>query len=81
MTPITPTLHDTMTVDLPEGELDGQRIERFTIGAVDPGHFREALRGRAIRPSTYTKFTLNGRLTTPTFTFAAIAVSQDQPNP
>lgn len=56
-------LREAMTVDLPEGELDGLRIDRFEIGKHDINNLREALRcGRGTRPGTYTRLTLNGRL-------------------
>lgn len=57
--------YDVMTVDLPDGELDGLRVERFTVGDSDFGdsdfaNFR--LGARATRPGTYTQLKLNGRL-------------------
>jgi hypothetical protein len=52
---------ERMTVTVPEGELDGLRIERFTVTADDPEHLYHMLHGgRQTRPGTYTK------LSTPT---------------
>ena len=57
------SLYDAMTVDLPEGELGGLRVERFTIAPHDPHNFLTALRsGRGTRPGTYTRLLLNGQL-------------------
>lgn len=55
-------LHEAMTVDLPEGELDGLKISRFTIEPYNLDNMRFALQGRATRPGTYTKLTLDGQL-------------------
>lgn len=52
--------HDAMTVDLPECEQDGLKIERFTIERDSIFNFR--LGSRATRPGTYTGLMLNGRL-------------------
>lgn len=55
---------DRMTVDVPEGELDGMRVERFTIteeAARGVQAMRLAMRGRSIRPGSYTKLTGDGR--------------------
>lgn len=56
-------LYDAMTIDLPEGELDGLRVERFTIEPNDIHNLRLAIReGRGTRPGTYTRLMLKGRL-------------------
>jgi hypothetical protein len=54
------TLFEAMTVDLPEGELDGLRIERFTIGDRNIHNLMLGVRGT--RAGTYTKLAINGRL-------------------
>lgn len=57
------SLRDTMTVELPEMDIDGVKVTRFTIGENDPRLLREAIRyGRGTRPGTYTKLTVDGRL-------------------
>lgn len=58
------SLMDAMAVDLPEGEADGLRIQRFEIGPNDPGNLRERIRGsgRQTREGTYTRLILNGQL-------------------
>jgi len=53
-------LYDAMTVDLPECEQDGLKIERFTIEDNSIANFK--LGARATRPGTYTGLMLNGRL-------------------
>lgn len=53
---------DKMQVDLPEGELDGLKIDRFTI---EPGNIHNgllAMRGRGIIPGTYTRLLKDGQL-------------------
>jgi hypothetical protein len=52
--------YDTMTIDLPECESDGLKVERFTIEPNSIHNFR--LGARATRPGTYTGLLLNGRL-------------------
>jgi len=52
--------YEVMTVDLPECEQDGLKVERFTIERNDIHNFR--LGARATRPGTYTGLMLNGRL-------------------
>jgi hypothetical protein len=54
-------LYDLMTVDVPEGELDGMKVERFTIHPDSTGNLREAIRsGRGTKPGVYTKLTGDG---------------------
>lgn len=53
-------LYDAMTVDLPECEQDGLRVERFTISPESYHNFK--LGHRATRAGTYTGLKLNGRL-------------------
>lgn len=52
--------YDTMTIDLPECEEDGLRIERFTVERDSIANWR--LGARSTRPGTYTGLMLNGRL-------------------
>lgn len=52
--------YDIMTVDLPECEQDGLRIERFTIEPNNWANFK--LGSRSTRPGIYTGLMLNGRL-------------------
>lgn len=50
-----------MTVDVPEGEYDGMKIDRFTI---EPGNIHAglmALRGRGTPPGTYTRLRGDGK--------------------
>ncbi|MBQ6357620.1 MAG: hypothetical protein IJI97_01520 [Clostridia bacterium] len=55
------SLHDLMTVSVPEGELNGMKVERFEVKAHDLNNLREALRsGRGTRPGIYTRLTENG---------------------
>lgn len=50
------TLWDRMTIDLPEGEVDGLRVKKFEIKPFDRGNLRQALRmGRGTKPGWYTK--------------------------
>ncbi|MBD3004648.1 hypothetical protein [Streptomyces sp. 5-10] len=51
-----------MTVTVPEGELGGVRIERFTVEEDSPGRAYLALRGRGIPPGTYTRLFGDGTL-------------------
>lgn len=46
---------DLMTVDVPEGELDGMRVERFEIRENDFENLRNRIRGRDSRPGWYTR--------------------------
>lgn len=55
-------LRDAMTVDIPEGELDGLRIEKITVQSGDFANFRAAMHARSTREGTYTTLRLNGRL-------------------
>jgi hypothetical protein len=57
-------LMSAMAVDLPEGERDGLRVERFTIEPNDLGLFVMSLKEPGARPrlGTYTRLTKNGRL-------------------
>src|ERR1039458_3992636 len=55
--------YDAMTVTVPEGELDGLRVERFTVEEHSIKNLRLAMRGaRQTRPGTYTKLTGDGTL-------------------
>lgn len=50
------SIYERMTVTVPEGEVDGMRVERFTIEPYDLNNLRLALRdGRGTRPGTYTR--------------------------
>ncbi|MFB7858931.1 hypothetical protein [Rhodococcus qingshengii] len=51
-----------MAVTVPEGELDGIKIERFTIEPDDIRNFVNALKGRGTEPGTYTRLMKDGRL-------------------
>jgi hypothetical protein len=52
---------DDMTVTVPEGELDGMKVARFTIEPNDLSNTLEGLKtGRSTRPGTYTKLTGDG---------------------
>lgn len=53
-------LYDLMTVDVPEGELDGMKIERFEIKPYSLENLRNARDGRGTKPGIYTKLTENG---------------------
>lgn len=53
---------DLMLVDVPEGELDGVRVERFEVTSNAIENFRLARDGRQCRPGTYTRLIRNGRL-------------------
>jgi hypothetical protein len=44
-----------MTVDVPEGELSGFRVSRFTIERDDLQNMRNAMDGRGTPPGTYTR--------------------------
>ena len=46
---IMSNLYNAMTVTVPEGELDGLRVERFEVAANDPAHLREAFHGEPAR--------------------------------
>jgi hypothetical protein len=54
------SIYDLMTVDLPDGEKDGMRVQKFEITANPVRDFRLAAQGRAARPGTYTKLTCGG---------------------
>lgn len=50
------TTFQRMTIDVPEGELDGMRVERFTIGEKSLHNAMADVRyGRGTRPGTYTR--------------------------
>lgn len=49
------SIYDTMTVTVPEGELDGLRVEKFTVLDQSVENFRNSLDGRGTKPGTYTK--------------------------
>lgn len=53
--------YDLMSVDIPEGELDGMSVKRFTVEADSIGGMRQALKGRPVTPGTYTKLTGDGK--------------------
>lgn len=56
-------LHDAMTIDLPEIDQDGLKIERFVIEPYNLDNLRNTLRGgRGTRPGTYTKLVIDGKL-------------------
>jgi hypothetical protein len=56
-------LMETMTVDVPEGESGGVRVERFSVGQGHLGNLRETLRGgRGTKPGKYTRLLEGGRL-------------------
>jgi hypothetical protein len=52
--------NERMTVTVPEGEVDGMRVERFTVDKHDVHNLQLALRGRETRPGTYTRL-MEGR--------------------
>ena len=55
--------YDLMTVTVPEGELDGLRVERFTVEEHSIANLREMLHGgRQTRPGTYTSLRAGGTL-------------------
>lgn len=57
------SLYDAMTVNLPEGEMDGVRVEKFTIEKNNIHNTMNALKsGRGTKPGTYTRLIANGRL-------------------
>lgn len=60
MTTIAMRTLDRLTVDVPEGERDGMRVERFTIGESDWKLARMQIRGRGTKPGSYTKLTCGG---------------------
>ena len=50
------TYQDRMTVDIPEGEVDGLRVERFEVTGLELWYLKQELRyGRGTKPGTYTK--------------------------
>src|SRR5262252_4517707 len=53
---------EAMTVDLPECEQDGLKVEKFTIDENNFANLRFMLEGRGTRVGTYTGLLLNGRL-------------------
>lgn len=53
-------LYAAMTVDLPECEQDGLKVEKFTVPPND--FFNWKLGARATRPGTYTALKINGAL-------------------
>lgn len=52
--------YERMTVTVPEGEIDGVRVERFTIEPNSIANMRNSLRGRGTKPGTYTRLMQNG---------------------
>jgi hypothetical protein len=56
------SIYDRMTVAVPEGSLDGMRVERFTIPKSSMHNTMNAFRGRGTTPGTYTRLTDRGRL-------------------
>lgn len=57
------SIMDAMTVTVPEGELDGLRVERFTVEENSIENLRLAIKGgRSTRPGTYTALRDGGRL-------------------
>jgi len=48
-------IYDRMTIDVPEGELDGLRVQRFEMKTGTVQALRLAMEGRAIRPGWYTR--------------------------
>jgi hypothetical protein len=48
-------IYDRMTIDVPEGELDGLRVQRFEVKPGTVQGLRLAMRGRPIRPGWYTR--------------------------
>lgn len=56
------TWRDRLTVDLPDGELDGVRLDHFTIEPGNVHNLRLRARGRGTRPGTYTRLFADGRL-------------------
>lgn len=58
-----PVLRDRMTVDLPDMDVDGVRVERFTVEQNDLANLMEGIKhGRGTRPGRYTSLTVDGRL-------------------
>jgi len=56
-------MYERMTVTVPEGELDGLRVERFEVGERDIDNLHNAIRhGRGTKPGTYTRLMDNDRL-------------------
>lgn len=57
-------LIDALAVDLPEGELDGIKVERFEIERNSLTYMRSLIRdgNRAVRPGTYTRLVRDGSL-------------------
>jgi hypothetical protein len=51
-----------MTVTVPEGEKGGMRVQRFTVAPGTTEGARLALRGRGVRPGTYTALRDHGHL-------------------
>jgi hypothetical protein len=47
------SIYDLMTIDLPEGELNGLRVDRFEVGKDDLENLRNALDARGTMPGTY----------------------------
>lgn len=54
---MTDSVWDRMTVGVPEGELDGMRVSRFTVKPGTVQGYRLAMRGRACPPGEYTRLT------------------------
>lgn len=54
-------LYDLMTVDIPEGELNGMRVERFEVAKDNIRNFRASLEARGTKPGIYTKLTGDGK--------------------
>jgi hypothetical protein len=56
------SLHEEMTIDLPEMDTDGLKIQRFEIEPHSIGNLRNALDGRGTQPGVYTKLVIDGHL-------------------
>lgn len=56
------TIFDRMAVTVPEGELDGMRVSRFTVKPGSTEGFQQAMKGRPVRPGTYTRLTVGDTL-------------------
>lgn len=56
------SLYDLMTVDLPEVDVDGIRVERFEARSDTIEAFRQAIVGRPVADGTYTKLVVDGKL-------------------
>jgi len=56
------SLYDLMTVDVPEGELDGMAVQRFEVPQKSFGNFQLALSGRGTKPGLYTRLIEGGNV-------------------